>query len=194
VSVDGVDTLDPADPLAAFHSETDWSHDVPATAPRTPHPVAASKGVVAVSLPPRPGRDRSPGRWAVFLLAAVAIAEAPFVAMWVQHRAPAPGLNGTVYVETEPSGAEVRVNGTVVGRTPARLSIPRGEAAIELRHAGSVRVVPLTIAPEETVRLRVDLPAKVQESAALPGSTTDISADAADATVALAAVAEPPAQ
>jgi hypothetical protein len=89
--------------------------------------------------------------------------------MWILDRATPTRTNGTVYVETEPSGAEVWIDGETAGRTPARLSIPRGAAEIQLRHAGSVRVLPLTVVPEEVVRLRVDLPS-AGESVALPGA------------------------
>ena len=173
--VDGADTLDPADALAAFHSEAELPHDGPVAAPRALHPSAVSRAV-AVSLPPTPEPYRSVSRWVVFLLAAVAIAEAPFVVLWTYGRTPVTDNSGTVYVETEPSGAEVWVNGKTRGRTPTRLSLPHGEAAIELRHAGSVRVVPLTIVPAEVVRLRVDLPAPPRESTALTGAD-DIPAD-----------------
>ena len=64
---------------------------------------------------------------------------------------------GTVYVETEPAGMEVWVNGSAAGRTPTQLSIPIGAAEIQLRHADRVRTLPLTIAPEEVLRLRVEL-------------------------------------
>jgi hypothetical protein len=177
--VDGADTLDPADALAAFHSEAELPHDEPVAAPRASLPSAASR-MAAVSLPPASAPYRSVSRWVVFLLAAVAIGEAPFVVLWTNGQTPVTDNTGTVYVETEPAGAEVWVNGRTRGRTPTRLSIPRGEAAIELRHAGSVRVVPLTIVSEEVVRLRVDLPAPPQESTALTGAD-DIPADAVGA-------------
>jgi hypothetical protein len=106
--------------------------------------------------------------WIAILLAAVAIAEAPFVAMWIWDRpagagnaatatANAQAAYGTVYVETEPAGMEVWVNGRAAGRTPTQLSIPIGAAEIQLRHADRVRTLPLTIAPGEVVRLRVAL-------------------------------------
>jgi hypothetical protein len=113
----------------------------------------------------------------VFLLAAVAVAEAPFVALWVESRAMVTASHGTVYVETDPSGAEVLVNGKVAGRTPARLLIPRGKADIELRRAGTVRALPLTIVPEEVVRLRVELPTNSGGSPEPGGSSLDIPED-----------------
>ena len=169
--------LDATDALAAFHSEADWPQEAPVSPPRASRPVAVLTRSAAVSLPARLDQQRAPSRWVVFLLAAVAIAEAPFAAMWIQDRTATTRSNGTVYVETEPSGAEVWINGETAGRTPTRLSIPRGAAEIQLRHAGSVRVLPLTVVPEEIVRLRVDLPSAGQ-SVALPGSTPTAPTDA----------------
>jgi hypothetical protein len=175
----GVSATNPTDALLAFDSEagTDSGSPASVSAPRAPHPTFPSRGAVAVSLPARTERPQSPSRWAVFLLATVAVAEAPFVALWVEKQATVAATHGTVFVETEPSGAEVRIDGDVVGRTPTRLSIPPGAAAIELRHEGSVRVLPLMIAPEETVRLRVELPTSPAESAELPGDIAGIRAD-----------------
>lgn len=154
----GVGLLDPTDALAAFHSETDLPQDVPVSPSRASRPVAVAASSAAVSMPARSNQLRLPRSWALFLLGAVAIAEAPFAAMWVHDRATTIRSTGTVYVETEPAGAEVWVNGEAAGHTPAQLSIPRGAAEIELRHAGGVRVLPLTVVPEEIVRLRLDLP------------------------------------
>jgi hypothetical protein len=175
----GIDTLDATDALAAFHSEADWPEEGPVTAPRSAQPAGALSRAGAVSLPAR--TETTSRAWVAILFAAVALAEAPFVAMWIQSRAAVPGTTaaveavayGTVYVETEPSGVEVWVNGGAAGRTPARLSIPRGAAEIQLRHADHVRTVPLTIVPEEVVRLRVELPVSAEESVELSDSVSN---------------------
>jgi hypothetical protein len=106
------------------------------------------------------------------LLCVIAIAEAPFVAMWMFQGAAAvsgagAGNVGTVFVESEPPGLEVLVNGATAGHTPARLSLPRGAVELQLRHAGSLRVLPLVVNPDETLRLRVEFAAAepVQSSA-----------------------------
>ena len=180
VSLEGaaaVGLLDATDALAAFHSETDWPQEVPVSPSRASYPVAVWTRTPAVSMFAFPDQHRSTRSWVVLLLAVVAIAEAPFAAMWIHDRAATTPSNGTVYVETEPSEAEIWINGETAGRTPARLSIPRGAAEITLRHAGSVRVLPLTVVPAEIVRLRVDLPS-AGESVVLPGSTPTAPTDA----------------
>jgi len=160
--------LDSTDALAAFHSEADLPQDVPVSAPRTTPPTTHSSKAAGVSFPARIDTHSSPFAWIAILLAAVAIAEAPFVAMWIWDRparadnaaeaANAPAAYGTVYVETDPAGIEVWVNGRAAGRTPTQLSIPIGTAEIQLRHEGRVRTMPLTIVSEEVLRLRVELP------------------------------------
>jgi len=160
--------FDSTDALAAFHSEADWPQDVPVSALRATQPTTPSSRAAGVSFPARIDTPSSPFVWIAILLAVVAIAEAPFVAMWIWDR-PARAENvataapnahaayGTVYVETEPAGMDVWVNGVAEGRTPIQLSIPIGAAEIQLRHADRVRTLPLTIAPGEVVRLRVEL-------------------------------------
>ena len=187
-----------SDALAEFHSEADWPQEIPAAPPRATPPRTFPNRAVGVSFPARTDAQSSPFVWIVVLLAAVAIAEA-LVAMWMWERggdtvgANAPGMAaayGTVYVETEPAGMEVWVNGGAAGRTPTQLSIPVGAAEIQLRHADRVHTVPLTIAPEEVVRLRVEFPARIAESVellserAIDGST--------DMVVVVSAQAEDP--
>jgi hypothetical protein len=126
--------------------------------------------------------------WVAILLAVVAIAEAPFAGMWIWDRvafagsaveANTSGLAafGTVHVETAPAGMEVWVNGGAAGRTPTQLSILVGAAEIQLRHADRVHTVPLTIASGEVVRLRVELPAAVEESVELTDGVADTPID-----------------
>jgi len=156
----GAGSADLADPLAEFHSEAEPPRLAPVTTPR------AIPSHVAVSLPPRPQPSRWSSRRLVCLLAAVVIIEAPFVVMWTRGQLAGSVGTGTVYVETEPAGAEVWLDGQMRGVTPTRLSIPRGAATLVLRREGAVRTVPLTIVPAEVVRLRVDLPSTPAESAA----------------------------
>ena len=174
-----------SDALAEFYSEANFAPEVPASPPSpTPQRTSPNRSV-GVSFPARTDTRSSPYVWIVVLLAAVAIAEAPFVAMWIWERAggtaevnsAGAAAYGTVHVETEPAGMEVWVNGGAAGRTPTRLSIPVGPAEIQLRDADRVHTVPLTIVSEEVVRLRVELPASSDESVGLSDTATDASTD-----------------
>ena len=180
--------LDSTDALAAFHSEADLPQDVPVSAPRATQPTTHSSKAAGVSFPARIDTHSSPLAWIAILLAAVAIAEAPFVAMWMWDRparagnaaeaaANAPAAYGTVYVETEPAGMDVWVNGRAAGRTPTQLSIPIGAAEIQLRHEGRVRTMPLTIVPEEVLRLRVELPVGPEKPVKWSDSVRDTPTD-----------------
>jgi hypothetical protein len=167
-SAEGAGGLDAEDGLEAFHSEADWSEST--SAPKHGAGPAAAAPRAGLSFPVR--QPRAPRAWITVLVLAIAIAEAPFVAMWVFRDGAAvsgagAGNLGTVFVESEPSGLEVLVNGTIAGHTPARLSLPRGAVELQLRHAGSARVLPLVVNPDETLRLRVVFPANepVQSSA-----------------------------
>ena len=158
--------FDTENALEAFHSEADWPEEPhapkPAPVTQATNPAVALPRAVGISLPVRQ-EPRAPRAWLTILLCAIALTEAPFVAMWLFHdHAAVPSTTvssmGIVYVESEPSGLEVLVNGAVAGRTPARLSLPRGAVELQLRYQGSVRVLPLVVNPDETMRLRVEFP------------------------------------
>jgi hypothetical protein len=180
-SAEGAGGFDAQDGLEAFHSEADWSDST--SAPK--HAAVSHAASLAAAAPrtslsfPLRHEPRAPRAWITVLLLAIAVAEAPFVAMWLfQDDAAVSGARagtvGTVFVESEPSGLEVLVNGTMTGNTPARLSLPRGAVELQLRHEGSTRVLPLMVNPDETLRLRVEFPAGEpgQSSALVPGTPT----------------------
>jgi hypothetical protein len=161
------------DGLDAFHSEV--VTDLPAPARSSSPGISEPPLVWLTEAIPDAQGNRINSRfavrgWVVAVLAVVAVVEAPFAALWFHRQTAAPASHGTVYVESDPSGSEVLVDGRVVGRTPARLLIPRGQTALEFRHAGLVRTLPLTVVPEEVLRLRVELPADAGQSARLQSS------------------------
>ena len=49
---------------------------------------------------------------------------------------PPPPCTGTVYVRSEPSGAEVWVDGVLMGSTPAKLTVNEGMRRVEVRLEG----------------------------------------------------------
>jgi hypothetical protein len=81
--------------------------------------------------------------WAIAATVALIVASLVTVPRLLSLGA-APG-SGTVRVESEPAGAEVRVDGVVHGRTPLSLNLAAGSHTVELAHAalthrGEVRV------------------------------------------------------
>jgi hypothetical protein len=54
---------------------------------------------------------------------------------------------GTLHVETDPSGAEIRVDGTARGATPATFTLPTGRHSVVVRHGALTREMTVTIRP-----------------------------------------------
>mgnify|MGYP001441052969 CR=1 FL=1 len=56
-----------------------------------------------------------------------------------------PEAMGSAQFDSRPSGAEVVIDGVVRGRTPLRVTLPVGQHALEIRGAGGLRALPLTV-------------------------------------------------
>jgi hypothetical protein len=153
---------DVVNPLTAFAEEPG---DAPARQARHAgefHPqeqVPADAGQSA-------GQSRS-RPWLAYALAVVVLAQAPFVVLWViQAQARPAGNTGTLYVETDPPGAEVLLEHRPVGTTPIRLSLTKGRHVLELHDGGREREIDVAIEAGETVRHRIELAtAPAQQSA-----------------------------
>ena len=59
---------------------------------------------------------------------------------------------GTLVVETDPAGIEVRVDGTLRGLSPLRVTVPAGQRNVQLRHDGMERSMSMRVATGEVVR------------------------------------------
>lgn len=65
------------------------------------------------------------------------------------------GGNGTIALQSEPSGAEIYVDGNFVGQTPATIPLPSGAHRIEVRSAGRPAwVKTLNVLKDSQVTLR----------------------------------------
>jgi hypothetical protein len=66
---------------------------------------------------------------------------------------------GQVTIATPGGWADVVVGGRVLGRAPGIISVPAGRQVLELRPFGQgpARRVPVTVEPNETVRIVVPL-------------------------------------
>jgi hypothetical protein len=137
-----------SDPLAAFEPE--------ATADAGPGTAALTEKAPPPATPTR-------RRWWTFLAAlagfvsgAALFGQAASATSWLLERDVPHGAGpGLVYVDSEPSGVEVRVDGARAGVTPMRLSVAGGDAVIELRHRGIVRTLPLPASPGQIIRQHV---------------------------------------
>jgi hypothetical protein len=64
-----------------------------------------------------------------------------------QDRSQSPGASasGSIRILSDPSGAEVRMNGSVKGTTPLSLTMPVGEYELVVRHGANVKQLPVAI-------------------------------------------------
>jgi hypothetical protein len=95
-----------------------------------------------------PGRPRSFGRTTalgtlVVLLAAGASAGIYWKDRW---QSPAAVASGNLRVESDPSGADVRVNGASRGTTPLSLTMPVGTYTLAVQRGTSVKELPVAVA------------------------------------------------
>jgi hypothetical protein len=133
------------DPMNDFGSETE------PTRRKAQHFVKVlrpSKLDYGDGLPPR----RS--RWlAIAALGMLALAPVPALVAAVAQSGPALAAPiGTLVVETEPAGIEVRVDGALRGLSPLRVTVPAGQRDVQLRYDGMERSMSMRVAPGEIVR------------------------------------------
>jgi len=94
------------------------------------------------------------GRWlAAAALCMLALAPVPaLVTGAVQSGSAMAAPIGTIVVETEPAGIEVRVDGALRGLSPLRVTVPAGQRDVQLRYDGMERSMSMRVAPGEIVR------------------------------------------
>jgi hypothetical protein len=122
---------------------------------------ADGRGVAVEPAPvPQPSYDRLPERFAISVrprrftgervalavCALVAIGEAGYI--WTRQPAPAvPVTEGSLLIESQPSGATVTIDDRDRGVTPLTLTLTTGPHIVALHTPTSARVVPVTIKP-----------------------------------------------
>lgn len=119
--------------------------------------------------------------WTVVALSLVALVQMPVVALWVMNEPLAFGAStGTVHVESTPAGAEVRMDGKSLGRTPLELDLAAGERVLEVQYDNTAHALPLIVRPGEVMRQRIEfigtarLAAAGAARGALSGSTASL--------------------
>jgi hypothetical protein len=141
------------DPMSEFADE-----HAPAAAPAGPVPPAPRAnrvGQAMAALAVHAVRASGRGRWLVGLAVAgmLALAPTPFVALWaLQDRGAEPAPMGTLMIDTEPAGIEVRVDGAMMGTSPLRVPVPAGRRTLALTYEGTTRSVTLFVSPGEVLR------------------------------------------
>jgi hypothetical protein len=125
-----------ADPLGEFGSESSDG-----TAPRDTGAGAAIKR-----------RNRL-----TWTLSVLALAQMPFVTLWLMGSSlPIGRQDALVHVDSAPAGAEVRMDGRVLGVTPIALSLAAGDRLLEVEYGDIVRQLPVTVRAGEVMRQRIE--------------------------------------
>src|SRR5258706_3943001 len=151
--------------MAAHAHPPDWWRPEPTVAPQ---PQAADDPDLLTSqsadvLPfldrlPRPawaGRIQTPGAVAVAVIALAAVGM-----LAARRRAPdPPAATGTLIVDSNPAGAQIRIDGKARGATPATMTLPAGKHTIELSRAeGAPRSLEVNVAAGTQVSQYIELP------------------------------------
>ncbi len=151
--------------MAAHAHPPDWWRPEPTVAPQ---PQAADDPDLLTSqsadvLPfldrlPRPawaGRIQTPGAVAVAVIALAAVGM-----LAARRRAPdSPAPTGTLIVDSNPAGAQIRIDGKARGATPATMTLPAGKHTIELSRAeGAPRSLEVNVAAGTQVSQYIELP------------------------------------
>jgi hypothetical protein len=98
--------------------------------PASADPTSARKWMIAVTL--------------TVITATAAAAGAVWV--WPDSIGASRAASGSLRVESDPPGAEVRLNGEVRGTTPMSLTLPVGGYTLAVRHGSNVKQLPVEIA------------------------------------------------
>lgn len=95
-----------------------------------PEPASVRKWMIAVTL----------------TVLIVTVAAASIVWVWPVSIRGAGVTNGSLRVESDPPGADVRINGEVRGTTPVSLSLPIGSYTLAVQRGSNVKQLPVEIA------------------------------------------------
>ncbi len=111
----------------------------------------------AAAVPAAPGARTAKHNTLLWALSIVALIQMPVVTLWLMGRPLPFGQNGgTIHVDSAPSGAEVRMEGRVLGVTPLALSLDAGDRLLEVQYGSVVRQLPLTVREGEVMRQRIE--------------------------------------
>lgn len=139
-------------------------------------------------------------------LALLAIGEAAYIATLRLRTPPAVPLAAALFVQSQPAGAEILVDGQLRGKTPFRLDLPPGQHVLELRKDKLSRRFPLVLAAGTQISQYVEMRGDAEATSTPPtgasagtgastpaGETTTPAAAGATSAAAAAAVQTPPA-
>jgi hypothetical protein len=126
------------------------------------------------------------------LLGVVAIALTTAGVYWKDRwQVPAAAAEGSLRIESDPPGAEVRLNGTTRGLTPVSVSVPPGKYSLTVQHGSNVKQLPVAVTGGATTVHHItwaDTPGAAVETGSLSVATdppgSDVSVDGQERGVA----------
>jgi hypothetical protein len=132
-------------------------------------------GVPAPTVPdPDPALEGSEpvdeGRWrrGRLIAAAVVLIALGTGGTLAARRVMAPPPAGTLAVNSNPAGAQVRIDGEARGTTPITIALPPGDHVLVLSADGQARTIPVTIPSGGQVAQFIELPQTLAEAAPVP--------------------------
>jgi hypothetical protein len=108
----------------------------------------AETGIAVKDPEPKP-----PNRRTTQIIAATVLVAAMGAAVYWADRLKvptAPATTGSLKIETDPAGAEVRIDGKVRGTTPLSLSMATGDYLVTVQQGGNTKELPVSIATGAT--------------------------------------------
>jgi hypothetical protein len=105
----------------------------------------AAEGTPAAKAPLRAGPARRPVTGGLLALLVVGVITAGVY--WKDRLLPSTAAaGGSLRVESDPAGAEVRINGSRRGTTPLSLSMPAGKYTLTVQQGSSMKEMPVSVA------------------------------------------------
>jgi hypothetical protein len=106
-------------------------------------------------------------------LGVVAIAFITAGVYWKDRwQVPAAAAEGSLRIESEPAGAEVRLNGAAKGKTPLSLSVPVGSYSLSVRNGSNIKELPVSVTNGATTVHHITW---ADTAAPVPGETGNLS-------------------
>ena len=130
-----------------------------------------AESAVAVKDPePRPSAPISFRRPAQILAATILVGGLAAAVYWADRlKVPTAPPSGSLRIETDSPGAEVRVDGTVRGTTPLSLSMPTGQHVVTVQRGPNSKQVPVSIVANASTVYHITLPETVAAPVAESG-------------------------
>jgi len=146
----------------------------------TPVPVQVTDdATLEFSAESSPATDRavSKVRRLLAMLLAALLVLAALAGAWVMRSSFTAAATGAVRVESDPPGAEVRIDGEAQGTTPLTLSLPVGHHTLQVREGARAKELPVDVTSGTTNAYHIAWADDLTAVAAAPTGALSIAAD-----------------